>query len=223
MYTLEFCDPRPPLGEFMPMMKRYHLVPDWWRESPEEALALHELRWLWRVRHDGAQVGWIWLDALVPGRSGVLGAVVDSAHRRRWHQDVLVELRELLWAVMTEQDVPRLSVVVPKGRLWAEMFFRKRLGFQFEGYARQSFEENGKPHDQVMLSLTQRDLKKIGRQDYESTRPFVVDYGRFGAPWPVVEKEAGPVQLPGDGGGSRAGGQGAGDDRPVAVGAAATV
>lgn len=212
MYTLEFCEDRPPLGEFMPMLKRFHLVPDWWLENPDEAEALHSFRWLWRVLFEDRTVGWIWLDGFIPGRCGVMGIVVEPEHRRKWHADVLVELRRLIWGLMTEHNVPRLSVLTIKGHLWAEMFFRKRLGFQFEGYARQSLTRRGKHYDQVMLSLTLRDLKQIGSDRYGSDHSFVVDYRGGGTPRAAHAEEAKEVQLSRHGRGSEAGGGGSGED-----------
>lgn len=189
-----------PYHEFHEMMEKYQLVPDWWRDDIDEALALHDFRHIWRIALGDETVGWLWFEALIPRRQVILGIVVESAHRREWHKGLIPEIRGLVWFLMKDHDLRRMVVLVRKGRRWAETFFRKRLGFQFEGYAREAFSLRDKDYPLVQLSLTKGDLQKVGEKYHASTSCFRVGDGRIWPPWPTFEGEAGEVPLSGDGG-----------------------
>lgn len=142
------------LSEFLDIGDRHGLIPDFLMEDPGAAIQQHQARLYFKIMGDDTQIGLLWIEAVVPKASCVLGLVVETQYRTRWSDLAEKDLKAVIDLCFETLAVHRITALVQFGRTWPEYFYKKKLGFEFEGRVHNSFVTRGYAKDEALLGLT---------------------------------------------------------------------
>lgn len=164
-----------PYEEFRRFLEKFRLLPDWYGQAPEIALALHSTRVVFEIARDGERLGLIWLDGRVPEVGWPMGAemgiAVEKDYRGEiidgkeawpnpdgWYDKRIVD--EFFRVCFDEMGLHRLTARFPHSRKRAEEWL-KRQGFLYEGKSKDVEYHRGKLVTQITLGLTRRRYNEV--------------------------------------------------------------